>query len=98
MLMKQSFWFLLAACLLLASSALAAAPPSVDWDVLASGGGRLAQGAYRLDYTVGQPVTGPAAQDARSVCAGFWCAKATGPVPVPPTEGIFLPLVVRVAP
>ena len=98
MLTKRSLLLLVAACLLLAGSALAAAPPTVDWHTLSGGGGRITQGAYTLDYTLGQPLTGPAAQDTRSLCAGFWCAMASGPAPVPPAGGIYLPIVVKVAP
>lgn len=103
MLSRHSFLLLVAACLLLATgvlaaSALAAAPPTIDWHTLSNAGGRIAQGAYTLDYTLGQPLTGPAAQDTRSLCAGFWCALASGPAPVPPAGGIYLPIVVKVAP
>lgn len=97
MLTKLLLVLLVTACLLLAGSALAAAPPTVDWHALGSAGGRLTQGAYRLDYTLGQPVTGPAAQNTRSLCAGFWCRLAEGPVPVP-AAGIYLPIVLRAAP
>ena len=97
MLARRSLLLLVAACLLLAGSALAAGPPTVDWHTLSSGGGRATEGAYTLDYSLGQPVTGPASHTGTALCAGFWCAMASGPLPVP-AEGIYLPIVLRYEP
>ena len=54
--------------------AVAVAAPDVNlaWHVIAGGGGHAMSRAYRLDGSVGQPLTGPSASRDYRLNAGFW--------------------------
>jgi ubiquitin len=54
---------------------------TLDWDVVASGGGDSAGATYAASDTVGQPGTGEAAGEAYDLAAGFWpgAAEEQGP-------------------
>jgi hypothetical protein len=79
---------ILVASLLLAGVVLANGSPTIDWDIIGSGGGYAQAGAYTLDATIGQAVVGMSADTGCELCAGFWCRAAA-------TYGIYLPLVLR---
>ena len=80
--------FLLLAFLLLHNTALADGTPTINWLVLAGGGGQIENGSASLDGTVGQWVTGSISQDALDLCAGFRCGLVGG-------YAVYLPLVLR---
>lgn len=65
--------------LLLVSSAIAQ-NYSVDWSVIASGGGHAASANYQVDGTIGQPITGQSSSENYSVEGGFWAGFAEGSV------------------
>ena len=48
---------------------------TLDNYVIVGGGGRSEIGAYALQSTIGQPVSGPSTAGGSEVCSGFWCAK-----------------------
>jgi hypothetical protein len=66
----------------------AAPSPSITRRVSGSGGGRLEQGIYSLDNTLGQPVVGRDSASTTSLCAGFWCKEIR-------SFFIYIPLVLR---
>jgi hypothetical protein len=75
-------------CLVLGSVVLAAPEATtIDWWVIASGGGHAETGAYTLDGTIGQPVVGRDQNAGYGLCAGFWGCGAG--------HRVYLPLVVR---
>jgi hypothetical protein len=88
--LKNKRWLALGAILvglLLVGTALAAPnAASIDWWVIAGGGGQDGA-ATSLGGTMGQWVAGSDAQ----LCAGFWCGVGPGEFK------IFLPLVMREA-
>ena len=45
---------------------------SIDWYVIASGGGHTESENYRLDGTIGQPLTGQSLSDSNGLQSGFW--------------------------
>ena len=75
--MKIKVRILLAACVLVlvTGTTLSAAPQAAEIvrSVIGGGGGRLEQGAYTLNGTIGQPVVGTSSQSPYGLCAGFWC-------------------------
>ena len=88
---KRTVTILLAilACVLLVTGvALAANGYEVPRHVIGGGGGRVAQGGYTLDYTIGQPVVGTSGAGTLELCSGFWCGAAGA-------HDIYLPLVLR---
>ncbi len=74
--------------LLVTGVALAANGYTIPRHVTGGGGGRVEQGIYTLDYTIGQPVVGTASNTPYELCAGFWCGGAG-------EYKIYLPLVLR---
>ena len=88
---KTIILFLLALSLL-AGVALAAPPPGHEIlrHVIGGGGGRVEQGIYTLDYTIGQPVVGTDSAGTLGLCSGFWCGEAAAT-----QYRIYLPLVLR---
>jgi len=88
--LKHKRWFALGAILaglLLVGTALAAPnAASIDWWVMAGGGGQDGV-ATALGGSIGQWVAGSDAQ----LCAGFWCGVGAAEYKV------FLPLVLREA-
>lgn len=80
----------LAVLLVLAATGSAAASTAsilalqVERHVIAGGGGRVAQGSFALDGTIGQPLAGVVSTSSYKLCAGFWCGRPTfGPVYIP---------------
>jgi hypothetical protein len=59
-------------CLLLTSIALASGSYSINWWVIAGGGGHAEAGNYSLDATIGQPVTGVMSGGPYTLASGFW--------------------------
>jgi hypothetical protein len=59
--------------LAIASIAVANGTPTIDWKVIAGGGGHAEAGIYALDGTIGQPVVGLNNNASYQLCAGFWC-------------------------
>ena len=73
---KLRFTFLIAALLLVFTAtfvtmAHAAAPPAINWYVMAGGGSHVesGDGVFALDSTIGQPTVGTSGD----LCSGFWC-------------------------
>jgi hypothetical protein len=67
----MNFFRILIAVIMLSSVALAQ-EYSIDWYVIASGGGQTESGSYKVSGTIGQPIVGQASSDNYSVDAGFW--------------------------
>ncbi len=65
--------------LLLTSSAIAQ-NYSIDWSVIASGGGRSASANYQANGTIGQAIVGQASSESYILQSGFWVGFAEGPV------------------
>lgn len=73
---RRAILLALAASLLLTGVVLALAPPpapQLNWWVIGGGGGHAAAGAYELDGTIGQAMTGIVSNASYELCAGFWC-------------------------
>ena len=68
--------------------ALAANGYTISRHVIGGGGGRVTQGIYTLDYTLGQAVVGTAGDTSSALCAGYWCGMGM-------EHKIYLPLVLR---
>jgi hypothetical protein len=51
---------------------MSSASYSLNWDVLANGGGELASASYRLQSTLGQNAIGTSTSPSFSLHAGFW--------------------------
>ena len=69
------------------------ASDSVDWWVMASGGGPLgASGQVALDATLGQPVTGPSQAGGITLGGGYWYGMRAGGYLA------YLPVVLRAGP
>jgi hypothetical protein len=76
---KLAISLLIVCALLLMGSALRApSAPSIIWQVLGGGGGRLASGSVTLEGTVGQPVVGFVNQSPVNLCSGYWCGTEPG--------------------
>jgi hypothetical protein len=67
------------AILLLLASAAFAQTYNLDWYVIGSGGGSSADGTYRLDGTLGQPVIGEMLSANYNLHAGFWVPEEGAP-------------------
>ena len=80
----------LVAVLALAVPVLAvAADHSLDWYVVAGGGGRMSSAeGHVLVGTAGQALVRLSSSDGYAMCSGFWCG-------VPAGRAVYLPLVVR---
>ena len=78
----------LAAFLLLAGVVLANGTPTIDWNVMGSGGQFVEAAPHALEGTIGQAVVGPATDTGSELCAGFWCGVAV-------RYETYLPLVLR---
>ncbi len=94
---RKRFWRLLAlgllVCLLLAGRALAEPlAPTVDWWIVAAGGGPASAGSVSTDGTFGQPITGASGGGsvAVAVSAGYW-------VPLQAKYHAYLPALFQVA-
>jgi hypothetical protein len=51
---------------------------SVDWYVIASGGGYSESAGYQVDGTIGQPIIGQSSSDIYIVQTGFWVGLPSG--------------------
>ncbi len=69
-------------------NASAAVLQTVDWSVIAGGGGHAESGIYTLDGTIGQPVVGAASATTNEICSGFWSGIST-------FAKLYLPLIMR---
>jgi hypothetical protein len=59
-------------CLLLTSLSLASGSYSINWWVIAGGGGPISGGGYAINSTIGQPVVGASEGGNYRTEAGFW--------------------------
>ncbi len=59
--------------LLLAGITLANGATTIDWKVMAGGGGHSESGVYVLDGSIGQSMAGTQSGGSYQLCAGFWC-------------------------
>lgn len=73
---------------LLLGAVLANGAPSVDWDVIAGGGGSMEAADHALSGTVGQAVVGMVADTELELCSGYWCRTEI-------SHRILLPIVIR---
>jgi len=81
----------LVASLLLAGLAVAATSShSIDWRVMAGGGGSGAAGTRSLDGTIGQALVGVGGSGDTALCAGFWCRWAERAA-----FRVYLPIILR---
>jgi hypothetical protein len=78
----------MAAALACASVGAAAGGPTVDWRVVASGGGSATAGNVSLSGTVGQWATGSGTAGTTVLSSGFWGGSAG-------ESFVYLPLVLR---
>ncbi len=69
-------------------NASAAVLQTVDWSVIAGGGGHAESGIYTLDGTIGQPVVGVASNTSNEIGSGFWSGIST-------LARLYLPLIMR---
>jgi hypothetical protein len=77
-------------CLLPASTVVAQGTPSIDWSVVAGGGGpATGAGGIALNATLGQPIIGPSGEDSISLEGGYWYGVAAA------ENKIYLPVVLR---
>jgi hypothetical protein len=84
-LIKTYGWIIVVVLSLLLVGAAWTAPDqavSLERYVIA-GGGRVAQGAYSLRNTFGQPVVGTSRGGNAELCAGFWCQSVEFSVYLP---------------
>jgi len=51
---------------------------TIDWYVIASGGGHAVSENYQVDGTIGQPLAGQASSENYSVESGFWVGAGSG--------------------
>jgi hypothetical protein len=61
------------ATLLLAGLAFANGTPSINWWVIAGGGGSISGGDYAINSTIGQAAVGRVGNSTYELCSGFWC-------------------------
>lgn len=76
---------LIIACAVLAalgSAEYVSAQLAMDQLVVGTSGGRMSNGALVLDYTIGEPIVGPAANGPMEADLGFWWAVFTANVAV----------------
>ncbi len=79
---------LLAAMLATASLTAVAGSHTIDWYVMAGGGGSASAGDLTLTGTIGQAAAGTTSNGDFDLCSGFWCQ-------VKALARIFLPIVIR---
>ena len=78
---------ILACCLLLIGAGLAAPTQlAVEWRVISGGGGHLQASFYKLDGSIGQPLTGLDNPVPFSLCTGYWCGGS------PLSGAIYIPI------
>ena len=65
----------------LLTSCAFAQPYQIDWYVIASGGGHVESDNYKLDATIGQPVTGTSSSDSYWLESGYWVGAGPGEGP-----------------
>ncbi len=85
---KIAFGLALALVILWGATVMAAGGIDTDWNVLASGGGRVTMATYTLDNTVGQAVVGIGSSGTTQICTGFWCHNQA-------RQAVYLPLLLR---
>ncbi|PWH12871.1 MAG: hypothetical protein DDG59_15195 [Anaerolineae bacterium] len=68
-------------------SAAEEATPTLDWSVLACGGGTAQVSSTSLSSTIGQAIVGEATVASQKLCVGFWCSEVF--------YRLFLPLILR---
>ena len=68
------------------------AAPTLDWNVIAGGGGYQETANLSLNSTIGQAVVGVVSSGNSDLCAGYWCKPGVVP---PPSELVFLPIVLK---
>jgi hypothetical protein len=61
--------------------------PSLDWSVIACGGGSSQVSTISLDSTIGQAFVGEFTVSSLKLCVGFWCNEVF--------YWLFLPLILR---
>jgi hypothetical protein len=59
--------------LLLTSLALASGSYTINWWVIAGGGGPISSTGYAINSTIGQAAVGRVANSTYELCSGFWC-------------------------
>jgi hypothetical protein len=74
--------------LLAAMLVSAVAVPTIEWYVIASGGGRGEGDGYALSATIGQAVAGVVSAEPYVLCAGFECRAEL-------ISRVYMPLVLR---
>lgn len=87
---KKILTILISSCILLSwvvGFAADEATPTLDWSVIASGGGTSQAAAYTLSSTIGQAVVGQSSVSTLNLCVGFWCSEVI--------YRLFLPLILR---
>jgi hypothetical protein len=65
--------------LILLSSMANAQEYSIDWYVIASGGGQTESESYQVDGTIGQAIVGASSSDNYTVEGGFWAGVGEPP-------------------
>jgi len=89
--MRKEYWLFLVLCFIMLSwvGGLAAveATLSLDWSVIACGGGSSQVSMISLDSTIGQAFVGEATVSSLNLCVGFWCNEVF--------YRLFLPLILR---
>ncbi len=83
--MKKTILLSLVLVLLAGTAALGyAGSTSIDWDVIAGGGGSASSGHVTIEDTIGQPVVGAARAGNVAIDSGFWPGlQAATPTPTP---------------
>jgi hypothetical protein len=64
--------------LLLLTSVSAAQNYSIDWYVIATGGGHAESENYQSDGTIGQPIVGQSSSENYTVAGGYWVGLPSG--------------------
>jgi hypothetical protein len=59
--------------LVLTSLALALGSYSINWYVIAGGGGPISSIGYAINSTIGQAAVGRVGNSTYELCSGFWC-------------------------
>ena len=72
----------------LANVKMGSAHYSIDWSVIAAGGGDISSAHFRLSSTLGQPTVGETSSPHYETCSGCWCGLDF-------MKRLFLPLMLR---